>query len=199
MNKPMAEAAAANMAKVGLPQWDAADQALAHAVQKSIASDKQEGLATKLTGIELPKEKPLSGGSDDIGDISWIMPTITIRYPANIPGLPGHNWANAISMATPIAHKGIVTGSKVMAMTLVDLFVDPALLPAAKAFFADVQTKTQKYQPVLTAKDKPMIGLNAATMAEFRPAMSKFYYDEKKYPSYLEQLGIKWPSVPVGK
>jgi aminobenzoyl-glutamate utilization protein B len=196
-NKPMAEAAAANMAKVGLPQWDAADQALAHAVQKSVASDKQQGLDTKLTGLEPPVEKPESGGSDDIGDISWIMPTITINYPSNIPGLPGHHWANAISMATPIAHKGVVAGSKVMAMTLVDLFVDPALLPAAKTFFKDVQTKDQKYQPVLTAADKPMISLNTGIMAEFRPAMSKFYYDEKKYPSYLDQLGIKWPSVPM--
>jgi aminobenzoyl-glutamate utilization protein B len=198
-NKPMAEAAAANMARVGLPAWDAADQALAHAVQKSIASDKQEGLATKLTGLEPPVEKPESGGSDDIGDISWIMPTITINYPSNIPGLPGHHWANAISMATPIAHKGIVAGSKVMAMTLVDLLADPALLPAAKAFFKDVQTKDQKYQPVLTAADKPMTTLNAAIMAEFRPAMTNFYYDETRYPSYLAQLGVAWPSVPVQK
>ncbi len=196
-NKPMAEAAAANMARVGLPQWDTADQALAHAVQKSIASDKQEGLATRLTGLEPPVEKPESGGSDDIGDISWIMPTITINYPSNIPGLPGHHWANAISMATPIAHKGIVAGSKVMAMTLVDLFVDPALMPAAKAFFKNVQTKDQKYQPVLTAADKPMTTLNAAIMAEFRPAMTKFYYDESRYASYLAQLGVAWPSVPV--
>ncbi len=196
-NKPMAEAAAANMAKVGLPQWDAADQALAKAVQKSVASDKQQGLDTKLTGLEPPVEKPESGGSDDIGDISWIMPTITINYPSNIPGLPGHNWANAISMATPIAHKGVVAGGKVVAMTLVDMLADPALLPAAKTFFKDVQTKDQKYQPVLTAKDKPLVTLNANIMAEFRPAMSKFYYDEKKYPSYLDQLGIKWPSVSV--
>ena len=198
-NKPMAEAAAANMIKVGLPQWDAADQALARAVQKSIASEKQEGLATKLTGLEAPKEKPESGGSDDIGDISWIMPTITISYPANIPGLPGHNWANAISMATPIAHKGVVAGAKVMAMTMVDLFADPALLPAAKAWFNDVQTKDEKYQPVLSATDKPMTTLNARIMAEFRPAMMKYYYDETKYPTYLDQLGIKWPSVPLDK
>jgi aminobenzoyl-glutamate utilization protein B len=197
-NRPMAEAAAANMAKVGLPQWDAADQALAHAVQQNIKSDRR-GLATKMTGLEPPQEKPESGGSDDIGDISWIMPTITISYPSNIPGLPGHNWANAISMATPIAHKGVVAGAKVMAMTLVDLLVDPALLPAAKAWFKDVQTKDQKYQPVLTASDKPMTTLNAATMAEFRPAMAKFYYDETKYPTYLAQLGIKWPAVPAAK
>ncbi len=198
-NKPMAEAAAANIAAVGLPQWDAADQALARAVQVSIKSDKQDGLATTIEGLKPPKEKPESGGSDDIGDISWTMPTITIRYPANIPGLPGHNWANAIAMATPIAHKGIIAGAKVEAMTLVDLLMKPELLVAAKAWFKDVQTKDQKYRPVLSATDKPQIQINADKMAEFRPAMAKFYYDPAKYGTYLEQLGIKWPSVPVGK
>lgn len=196
-NRPMAEADAANMAAIGLPAWDAADQALAHAIQKNLVSDKQQGLTTKLEGLKPPEEKPESGGSDDIGDISWTMPTITIRYPANIPGLPGHHWANAIAMATPIAHKGVVAGAKVMAMTLVDLFAQPALLPAAKAWFRDVQTKTQHYQPVLTATDKPHIEINTETMAHFRPAMAKFCYDPAKYPSYLDQLGIKWPSVPL--
>ena len=37
------------------------------------------------------------GGSDDIGDVSWNYPTVTLRYPANIPGLPGHNWSSAIA------------------------------------------------------------------------------------------------------
>jgi aminobenzoyl-glutamate utilization protein B len=36
-------------------------------------------------------------------------------------------------------------------------------------------------------------------MAQFRPEMAKFYCDEKKYPTYLDQLGIKWPSVPLGQ
>ena len=49
------------------------------------------------------------------------MPTVTLRYPSNIPGLPGHNWANAIAMATPIAHKGVTAGAKVQAMTILDL------------------------------------------------------------------------------
>ncbi len=198
-NRPMAEAAAANIAVVGLPAWDAADQALAHAVQKSLGSEKQDGMPTKIDGIHPPKEKPDSGGSDDIGDISWQMPTITIRYPANIPGLPGHHWSNAIAMATPIAHKGVVAGAKVAAMTMVDLLAKPELLAAAKAWFKDVQTKDQKYVPVLTATDKPPITLNADKMAKFRPEMAKFYYDPAKYPTYLDQLGIKWPSVPVGK
>jgi aminobenzoyl-glutamate utilization protein B len=38
--------------------------------------------------------------------VSWNVPTVTLRFPSNIPGLPGHNWANGIAMATPIAHKG---------------------------------------------------------------------------------------------
>ena len=56
------------------------------------------------------------------------MPTVTLRYPSNIPGLPGHNWANAISMATPIAHKGVTAGAKVQAMTMLDLLTKPELV-----------------------------------------------------------------------
>ena len=58
---------------------------------------------------------PTGGGSDDIGDISWNVPTMVLRYPSNIPGGPGHNWANGISMATPIAHKGVIAGAKAQA------------------------------------------------------------------------------------
>ena len=69
------------------------------------------GLATKLQPLRgrevIPDEEKRGGGSDDIGDISWNVPTVTLRYPSNIPAGPGHNWANAISMATPIAHKGV--------------------------------------------------------------------------------------------
>ena len=87
------------------------------------------GLATKigpLRGAEsIPDEQKLGGGSDDIGDVSWNVPTVTLRYPANIPGRPGHNWANAIAMATPIAHKGVTAGAKVQAMTMLDLLTQP--------------------------------------------------------------------------
>ena len=192
-NKPMAEAAQKNIEVVGLPKWTDDEQAFAKAVQTNVGSTKKEGLDVKLKGLKPPAEKPESGGSDDIGDISWIMPTITINYPSNIPDLPGHHWANAISMATPIAHKGVVAGSKVVAMTTLDLLTQPKLLADAKAYFKDVQTKTQKYVPMLSATDKPQVQMNAETMARFRPEMRKFYYDPDKYGTYLEQLGIAWP------
>ena len=95
---------------------------------------------------------PTGGGSDDIGDVSWNVPTVTLRYPCNIPGLPGHNWANAIAMATPIAHKGVIAGAKVQAMTVLDLLLHPELVERAWDYFNNVQTKDVKYKSFLRSR-----------------------------------------------
>jgi len=201
-NRPLAEAAKANIDKVGLPKWTPDEQAFAKAVQRNLGAT-QKGLATELDKLNTPVEKPESGGSDDIGDISWTLPTVSIYYPSNIPELPGHHWSNAISMATPVAHKGVVAGSKVVAMTMVDVLTRPDLRSQAKDYFVKVQTKDQKYVPMLAATDKPPIEINTEVMARYRPEMRKFYYDQDRYPTYLDQLGIKWPPTeltpPKGK
>ena len=57
--------------------------------------------------------------------------------------------------------------------------------------------KDQQYISFLASTDKPQIQQNAAIMAQVRPAMAKFYYDPAKYPTYLDQLGIKWPPEPA--
>ena len=193
MNRPMAEAAYANMQKIGLPTWTAEEQQFARAVQKLVGG-KETGLDTELGKLTPPDAEPKSGGSDDIGDVSWTRPTITIRYPSNIPNLPGHNWSNAIAMATPIAHKGAIAGAKAMAMTMLDLFLDPRLLADAKAYFTEVQTKDVKYQPVLT-NEKPYIEMNADIMGAYRERMRPFYYNPAKHRTYLDQIGVKWPSI----
>ena len=112
-----------------------------------------------------------------------------------IPGLPGHNWANAISMATPIAHKGATAGAKVQAMTMVDLLLQPALVEQAWDYFKNVQTKAMKYEPLIRPEDKPAIDLNKAIMERYRPELKKYYYDPSRYKTYLEQLGITYPTV----
>lgn len=197
-NRPLAEAAQANIAMIGLPKWDADDQAFARAVQANLKVEKAEGLPTKLAELTAPPAEPKSGGSDDIGDVSWTVPTITIRYPSNIPGLPGHNWANAIAMATPIAHKGVQVGAKAVAMTLVDVLTRAELRAEAKRYFVEVQTKDQKYVTVLGKDDTPPVYLNADTMARYRPDLAKTYYDPAKYATYLEQIGVKWPTLGSG-
>ena len=97
-------------------------------------------------------------------------------------------------MATPIAHKGAVVGAKAMAMTMLDLMTTPKLLADAKAYYTDVQTKDVKYQPILT-NEKPYIEMNADIMGEFRERMRPFYYNPKKYKTYLEQIGVTWPTI----
>jgi aminobenzoyl-glutamate utilization protein B len=192
----VAETTWANIQKVGLPQWSDADQQLAKALQKELKNPKIEGLTTKLRdSLQGPVKENTGGGSDDIGDISWNVPTVTLRYPANIPGLPGHNWANAISMATPIAHHGVIAGAKVQAMTMLDLLMKPDLIQQAWDYFKNVQTKETKYEPLLRPQDEPAIWLNKATMDKYRPEMKKYYYDPSRYKTYLDQLGIKYPTV----
>ncbi|HZM97989.1 MAG TPA: amidohydrolase [Pyrinomonadaceae bacterium] len=195
-NKPLAEAMYENIKQVGLPKWSDDDQTLAKALQKEIKA-RERGLPTELEQLRgpVPEEQRTRGGSDDIGDVSWNVPTVTLRYPSNIPGLPGHNWANAVTMATPIAHKGVTAGAKVIAMTLIDLLTKPELVEQSWNYFRDVQTKDRKYEPLISADDKPPIWLNKRTMDTYREQMRKYYYDPSKYKTYLEQLGIKYPTV----
>jgi aminobenzoyl-glutamate utilization protein B len=197
-NKTIAETMHANIEKVGLPPWTEADQALAKSLQHELKVP-EIGLATKIEPLkgrsEIPDEERRGGGSDDIGDISWNVPTVTLNYPANMQAGPGHNWANAISMATPIAHKGVQYGAKVVALTVMDFLLKPELVNDAWAYFRNVQTKDTKYVSFIRPGDKPAIWLNEQMMAKYRPEMKKYYYDPSKYKTYLEQLGIKYPTV----
>ena len=194
-NRAIAEVVGANIAKVGLPEWSEADQTLAKALQGELHVPLT-GLATQVRGMRGPMDPQIRrGGSDDIGDVSWVVPTVILNYPANIPNLPGHNWANAIAMATPIAHKGTTAGAQVLAMTLVDLLTKPPIIQEAWTYFREEQTKTEKYQPLIAPEDQPVTELNAKTMAEFREQMRKFYYDPSHYETYLDQLGIKYPTL----
>lgn len=196
-NRPIAEAMQANITRVGVPTWTDADQSLARSLQREIGATTATGLVTTIDSITptVPDNRKTGGGSDDIGDVSWTLPTVTLRFPSNIPGLPGHHWSNAVAMATPIAHKGATAGAKVVAMTVLDLLLAPSLLAEAKLYFTGVQTKDVKYAPLMGPDDRPAIEMNEALMARYRPAMRRFYYDPARNGTYLEQLGIKYPVV----
>lgn len=199
-NKPLAEAAYANIKAVGMPEWSADDQAFARAVQTANQLTV-EPLATSVSEISTPEGRGTSmgGGSDDIGDIMWTVPTITVRFPSNIPNTIGHHVTAAIGMATPIAHKGVVVGAKAVAMTILDIATTPSLVTEAKDYFENVQLKDQKYDPVLSPEDMPGIHLNENIMAQMRPKMEPLYYDPSKHETYLDQLGIAYPTLPAKK
>jgi len=192
-NKTVAEVQAKNIDAVGMPTWSEADQTLAKALQREIGQ-KAEGLKTEVEKLKAPGQVR-GGGSDDVGDLSWNLPMVYMRYPANIPGLPGHHWANAVAMATPVAHKGSTAGAKVQAMTALDFLTTPQLVTDAWKYFREVQTKEMKYQTLISESDQPATELNREKMEKFAPRLKKFYYNPARYKTYLEQLGIEYPTV----
>lgn len=201
-NKALGEAMYKNIKLVGMPQWSNEDNQLAKAVQKLLEAPKKDFEGKDINGLQttidtLRGSVPFSwgGGSDDIADISWNVPTIVLSYPANIPGTKGHHWGDAIAMATPIAHKGSLAGAKVTALTLVDLFTNPKVLADAKDYFKNVQTKDVQYIPFITSKDPPPIDLNKEKMEKYREKMRPYYYNPSKYKTYLQQLGITYPTL----
>jgi aminobenzoyl-glutamate utilization protein B len=196
-NRPVAEAMARNIAQVGMPVWTADDQAFARAVQRAVGQP-DSGLKTTVDSLDppVPPARNLGGASDDIGDVSWTVPTVVLHYPANVEGPPGHHWSSAMAMATPIAHKGSVAGAKAAAMTLLDLLLRPALVDSARGYFREVQTRKVKYQPLIRPGDQPPIELNREILERYRPAMRAYYYDAKRHRTYLEQLGVEYPVLP---
>ena len=194
-NKPIALAMDDNIRAVGLPEWSEDDQQFARAFQEFMEADEVTGLATELDGIQEPTEDPVSGGSDDIGDVSWNVPTITLRFPSNIDGRTGHHWSSAIAMATPIAHKGATAGAKVVAATMLDLIENEALVDDAWRYFREEQTADHTYTPFISDEDEPAIEKNAEIMQLYKDRLSEFYYDPSKYDTYLEQLGVDYPQL----
>ena len=197
-NRVIAETMFAAIRRVGMPDWSEDDQRFARAVQKMLDVEEQ-GLLTEvqeeLDGTErIPDNQRRGGGSDDIGDISWVVPTATLRFPSNIPGGAGHNWNKSIAMATPIAHRGATAGAKVQALTLLDFLLQPRLVQQARDYF-EKQTQDRQYTTFLRPEDEPAIWLNREIMERFKPQLEELYYDETRYDTYLEQLGIEYPQI----
>jgi aminobenzoyl-glutamate utilization protein B len=193
-SKVVAEVQQKNIERVGMPQWSNDDQALAKALQKEIGMST-DGLNTKVDPLKPPAPAGEQGGSDDIADISWVVPTVYLRFPANIPHTPGHSWVDGVAMATPIAHKGSTAGAKAQALTALDFLLSPDLVKQAWDYFNNEQTKDLKYTPLIGPDDQPAIELNKEKMEKFLPELRKYYYDPAKYKTYLEQLGIQYPTL----
>jgi len=189
-NRPLAEALYANIKRVGMPEWSEADERLARAAQAE--------LKVKVTGLakNIPELRPSSEsyGSDDIAEVSWNVPTVVLRFPANIPGMIGHHWSSGIAMATPIAHKGATAGAKVQALTAIDLLLNPDLVESVRAYFKE-QTKDIEWKSLIPEGTAPPIDLNREKMERFRPQLERLRYDPSRHKTYLEQLGIDYPTV----
>ena len=176
-NKALSRVVQKNIEAVGLPKWSAEEEKFARDFQK--AENKPViGLATK---IPEGGQRPQSFASNDSGDISWVVPAVSYNFPASVPGIPYHNWVAAVTPTSTIAHKGEVVGAKALAGSVLDFMTSPEVLKAAHDEFEQV-TKATPYFSLVPDGAKPDVDLDKDIMAQYRPAMSKFYLH--KTPRY---------------
>lgn len=146
-NLPLSKLVQRNFLKVGPPKFDEADLKLAKQLQVPLRADfglKEPKILNDL--IEELPEKPAAadGGSTDVGDVSWQVPTGGLEAVCFPAGSPGHSWQNVASVGSPIGHKGLLVAAKVLALSTVELLQDPQALKDAKADF-DERLKDRKY------------------------------------------------------
>ena len=172
-NSPLEKAMQANLQHLGPPPFDDADRAFAKQMQ---ATFQEEDIATayKRFGVApgdaalgaevVPADSPRAQlrGSTDVGDVSWVVPTVQAYGATYAIGTPPHSWQMVAQGKTAAAHKGMAHVAKAMAATALDCLRDPALLASAKADFAQ-RTKTFAYKSPLPAETKaPIAAAEAA-------------------------------------
>ena len=163
----------ANIDTAGMPQWSDDEQQFARKFQAAMGMPVV-GLNTKQTPLG---QRGQSASSNDNGDVTWVVPSAALNFPSSVPGINYHNWQAAVTPTSTIAHKGMVSASKVLAGTILDFLTKPELVKQARAEFEKATTE-MKYFPVLPPDAKPPLDLNRAMMEQFRPAMAKFYLNE---------------------
>jgi amidohydrolase len=76
-------------------------------------------------------------GSTDMGNVSHLVPSIHPMIALAPEGTPIHTPDFAVHAAGPAGDRAAIDGAKAMAMTVVDLWTSPGLLPAARAEFGE--------------------------------------------------------------
>jgi len=189
-NKALAELVDKNVQLVGMPKWSPEDQTFARHFQKSMDAPIT-GLKTEVDPLRSQRQ---GSSSSDAGDVTWQAPYIRLSMPSNVAGaLGGHHWSAAIGPATPMAHKGIAAGSKVLAASLIDLMVDSRAVSTIKADFAKQLAAYPLWKSLIPADAAPPTFLNVEEMARYRGALQRFEYDPESRQTYLEFLGITYP------
>ena len=173
-NRTLAELVQRNIEVVGMPAWSEEEDRLARELQEN-AKVKVVGLKRDVKGLKGEAEQRPS--ANDAGDVSWKVPMVKFYFPANVPNINFHHWAAGVALATSIAHKGAVAGTKVCAAAVTECFANPAVVEEARRTFKE-ELGGVVYKSMLPAGQKPPVDLNRVTMEKFRPAMAKHYLSE---------------------
>jgi aminobenzoyl-glutamate utilization protein B len=142
-----------NLKWLGPLSFTAEEQQFAKTIQKETGV-AEKGLLAELKPFE-ENPGPAEGGSTDVGDVSWKVPTIHISVTTAPTGAPWHGWPVVACGGMSIGHKGMLHASKALAATMVDLYRDPALVSAIRGEFAK-KTEGITYKPYIPDGPPPV-------------------------------------------
>jgi aminobenzoyl-glutamate utilization protein B len=134
-NRAGGAAMQANLEALGPISYTPEEERYAKAIQAATGKP-EEGMDAAVNALRDTEKNP-PGGSTDVGDVSYTVPTISLAVTIAPKDVPWHSWAVVASGGMSLGHKGLVYASKALAMTMVDLYEDPALVAAVKAEFSE--------------------------------------------------------------
>ena len=150
-NEELAQLMHSNLSRVGGVHYDA--------VEAVFAEKLSESLLGNYIGMEqeiMPYEVRQGMGSTDVGDISWVVPTVGMRAATWVPGTAAHSWQAIAAGGTSIGIKGMTVAAKTLALTARDLFLQPALIDAAVQEFNMRRGENFQYRALLGDRDPPL-------------------------------------------
>ena len=158
-NTPLEQALHAIMEDLGPPRFDEADEQFAAKIRATL-TEKDIDSVYYAIGMD-PTSRPLADfivpldarrnpliGSTDVGDVSWVVPTVQVHAPTVAIGTPFHTWQVVAQGKTPAAHKAMVQAAKAMAGLGVKALLEPELIAAAKADLKKRTARTPYVSPL---------------------------------------------------
>ncbi|MDR1779533.1 MAG: amidohydrolase [Tannerella sp.] len=148
-NRVLSEVVQNSLELVGGVKYDARERIFAEAIVKGL-NEHDSILERAATVRPLAEERPSTGGgSTDVGDVSWNVPTVSFGTAGFVPGSAGHSWQNVASGGSTIGTKSLINAAKVFSLTAIELFTNPKLIEKAKAEFETKRGKDFHYEPLL--------------------------------------------------
>ncbi len=152
-NHTLAKLVYDNMVDIGGITYSAAENEFAAEIHKTLINPNQELGSQEQIG-EFQFRQTM--GSTDVGDVSWLVPTVGFYAATWVPGTPAHSWQAVAAGGMSIGHKGLQLATRVLARTAVDLIRDPALIRAAHEEFQQARGEDFVYAALLGDRQPPL-------------------------------------------
>ena len=131
LNAPGAKLIDANLRWIGSPTYTADEDAFAKKIQAA-TNVPPVGMERAIRALD---DQEPEGGSTDVGDVSWVVPTLTLTVATAPKAAPWHAWPVVATGGMSIGHKGLIVASKTLAASMVDLYESPKALREVRADF----------------------------------------------------------------